>query len=145
MSLPTKPKKKMKAYKITATSEDNNGVRVDASTPETLGDAHGRLFASAEAADAAADALRSDISMVNETTEYEVEEEEIDLTEIDFRTTRPDYPSHMIDDAGMIYWVVAPGATNDAIADAFRAGYDGSAEPFEVTELASDERAEYTA
>lgn len=84
-----------------------------------------------------------DLSEVNETTEYEVEE--IDLREINFHTTRPDYPSHMIDDAGMIYWVVAPGATNDAIADAFRAGYDGTPEPFDVTALASDERSEYTA
>lgn len=68
----------MKAYKITATSEDNNGVRVDATTPETLGDAHGRLYASEVEAMDAAEALQADLSEVNETTEYFVEEVEDD-------------------------------------------------------------------
>jgi hypothetical protein len=61
-------------------------------------------------------------------------------------TTKPQADStHVIDDGGMIYWVAAPGKTSDEVADAFRAGYDGELGSYDVTTMATGDKADYTA
>lgn len=58
--------------------------------------------------------------------------------------TKPQPAStHVIDDGGMIYWVSAPGKTNDEIAAAFKIGYDGKLGKYDVTTIATGEQSEY--
>lgn len=54
------------AYIITATIEDNNGVRVDSNQPEFLGDAYGREYESRE------DALAFALQLQSEVHEYDL-------------------------------------------------------------------------
>jgi hypothetical protein len=59
-------------------------------------------------------------------------------------TTKPQADStHIIDDGGMIYWVSAPGKTNNEIAAAFRAGYDGNLGKYDVTEMVTGNQTNY--
>lgn len=53
-------------YKIFATVEDNNGVRVDASTPEFLGDAFAAVYEDRE------DALGMALLLQSEVNEYDL-------------------------------------------------------------------------
>jgi hypothetical protein len=68
----------MKAYKITATAIDNNGVTISSNTAETLGDAYAMTYLTRERADEVRDDLECDIPEGYETSEYTVEEIEID-------------------------------------------------------------------
>lgn len=68
----------MKAYKITATAIDSNGVCIDANTPETLGEAWGETYLTKAEADEVRDYLESDIPEGYETSEYSVVEIEIE-------------------------------------------------------------------
>ena len=62
-------------YVITATSLDNNGVRVVCDRYYACGDYADTRFASREAAEAVADDLRDDVgSVVDASVEYEVVE-----------------------------------------------------------------------
>lgn len=71
----------MKAYKITATATDSNGVRISSNTAETLGEAYGVTYLTRERAEEARDNLASDLPEGYETSEYEVEEIEIEALE----------------------------------------------------------------
>ena len=62
----------MKAYIITATIEDSNGVRVSSNNAETLGNAYGVTYLTRESAETEAEALEY------ESAEYDVEE--VDFT-----------------------------------------------------------------
>lgn len=66
----------MSTYKITATTLDNNGVRVWSGNAETLGEYYGKTFATREEAEAAAENLDAEKSDYPElaTAEYSVEE-----------------------------------------------------------------------
>lgn len=68
----------MKAYKITATAIDNNGVCISSNTAETLGEAYGVTYLTRERADEVRDDLESDIPEGYESSEYSVEEIEIE-------------------------------------------------------------------
>lgn len=63
-------------WKVFATVKDNNGVRVDASTPEFLGDAFGRPYSSKSEAEEMASLLESEIEDYDlpESLQYKVEE-----------------------------------------------------------------------
>lgn len=92
----------MKAYKITATATDSNGVCISSNTAETLGDAYGVTYLTKERADEVAEDLSSDLPEGYETTMYSVDEIEIDeLTEgelYDVQSVRD--AGFSIDDAG---------------------------------------------
>ena len=56
---------------------------------------------------------------------------------------KPEAATHVIDDGGMIYWSVTPNLSNDEVAKAFASEYDGNPYPFDVTNLATEERSDY--
>jgi hypothetical protein len=68
----------MKAYKITATAIDNNGVKISSNTAETLGEAFQMTYLTRERADEVRDYLASDLPEGYESSEYAVEEIEIE-------------------------------------------------------------------
>ena len=74
----TERKTKMKAYKITATATDSNGVEISSNTAETLGEAYGMTYTIKERAEEVAEELASDLPEGYESSKYEVEEIEID-------------------------------------------------------------------
>lgn len=71
----------MKAYKITATAKDSNEVRIDSNTVETLGEAYGMTYLTRDRADEVADMLGDDLPEGYESSEYSVEEIEIERLE----------------------------------------------------------------
>lgn len=64
---------------------------------------------------------------------------------ITWHTKQIEGATHVIDDGGMIYWSVTPEMTNDQVAGAFRVGYDGTLGNYDVTDLRTDERTDYSA
>jgi hypothetical protein len=64
-------------------------------------------------------------------------------TNMNWTTEPQDDSTHIIDDGGMIYWVSAPGKTNDEIAEAFRVGYDGRLGKYDVTEMVTGNQTNY--
>ena len=80
---------------------------------------------------------------------YHLVSNEADITQqnimnITWHTAKPDNATHVIDDGGMIYWSVTPEMTNDQVAAAFRDGYDGKLGSYDVTDLRTDERSDYS-
>ena len=64
--------------------------------------------------------------------------------EITWYTKQPEGATHVIDDGGMVYWSVTPGMTNDEVASAFRAGYDGQLDNYDVTDLRTSIKTDYS-
>ena len=62
----------MREYTITATVLDNNGVRVYAESPESLGDAYQRIYFSRDCAQKEVDYLEIDIPEDYESVEYTI-------------------------------------------------------------------------
>ena len=60
-----------------------------------------------------------------------------------FTTSQNTDSTHIIDDGGCLYWITAPGKSNDDVAQMFRTGYDGKPGNFDVTDIATDERSDY--
>ncbi len=54
-----------------------------------------------------------------------------------FTTSPQSNSTHVVDDGGCIYYLAAPGKTNDEVAEAFRAGFDGDPGECDVTTLAN--------
>jgi hypothetical protein len=92
---PPMKKKQMKAYKITATAIDRNGVEIDANQAETLGEAYGMIYLTKERAKEAAENLADDLPEGYETSKYEVEE--IEISEL---TVGQKYDVQSVRDAG---------------------------------------------
>ena len=92
----------MKAYKITATAIDSNGVEISSNTAETLGEAYGMTYLTKERAEEVRDELESDLPEGYESTEYAVEEIEftgfIEGEKYDEKSVRD--AGFTIDDAG---------------------------------------------
>lgn len=68
----------MKAYKITATFIDNNGVRVTSNNAETLGEAHGKFYLTRESAEDALSYLEGYRPEGYEDVNFDLEEFEVD-------------------------------------------------------------------
>jgi hypothetical protein len=58
---------------------------------------------------------------------------------------QPENATHVIDDGGMIYWSITPDMTSDEVASAFRVGYDGTLGDYDVTDLRTGNRTDYSA
>jgi hypothetical protein len=61
-------------YTITCTAEDNNGVRVANNTPQALGHAHRKTYATRAEAEAVAEDLADDLPAGYESCQYKVTE-----------------------------------------------------------------------
>lgn len=72
----------MKIYKITATIEDSNGVRVDANCPEVLGEAWGMGYLSFNRAKTVLENLETDMPEGYKTVIYEISHREVKTLEI---------------------------------------------------------------
>lgn len=67
-------------------------------------------------------------------------------SKIEFLTgNQPERATHIIDDGGIIYWTIAPDLTSDQVAEAFRSGYDGALSNYDVTDIHTGTRTDYTA
>lgn len=66
-------------------------------------------------------------------------------TKINWHTKLAEGATHVVDDGGMIYWSCTPDLTSDEVAVAFRAAYDGTLGDYDVTDINTGTKTDYSA